>query len=93
MTSLADRPRAGLRGGRAHRFYTVVVFILLASLDNVAIGLVPPLFKPIGQALDVPEAAVGFVTAVSYLTSAVAAVGWAYVGDRANRKFLLMTAP
>jgi len=91
VTSVADRPRAGLRGGGAHRIYTVVVFILLASLDNVAIGLVPPLFKPIGRALDVPEAAVGFVTAVSYLVSALAAVGWAYVGDRANRKFLLMT--
>ena len=33
----------GLRGGPLHRFYSVLVFIVLASLDNVAIGLVPPL--------------------------------------------------
>lgn len=78
-------------GRRWRRTYTVVVFIILASLDNVAIGLVPPLFRPIGQSLGVPEAAVGLVTAVSYLVSALAAVGWAYVGDRANRKSLLMS--
>lgn len=91
MTRVADRARTPVRGGGAHRTYTVVVFIILASLDNVAIGLVPPLFKPIGQALDVPEAAVGLVTAVSYLVSALAAVAWAYVGDRANRKSVLMS--
>jgi MFS transporter, Spinster family, sphingosine-1-phosphate transporter len=68
----------------------VVVFIVLASLDNVAIGLAPPLYDPIGDDLHVPEAAVSLVTAVTFLVTAVAAVGWAYVGDRANRKPLLM---
>ena len=63
---------------------------MLASLDNVAIGLVPPLYGPIGDALGVGEGAMGFVTAVSFLVSAVAAVAWAYVGDRTYRKPLLM---
>jgi MFS family permease len=80
--------RGGLGG--VHRLYTVVVFVVLASLDNVAIGLVPPLYDPIGDDLGVPEAALGAVTAVSYLLTAIAAVGWAYVGDRTNRKPLLM---
>jgi MFS transporter, Spinster family, sphingosine-1-phosphate transporter len=79
-----------IRGNPFHRFYTVVVFIVLASLDNVAIGLVPPLYSPIAASLDVPEAAVSGATAATYLVSAVAAVGWAYVGDRTNRKPLLM---
>ncbi|GAB3814499.1 hypothetical protein GCM10027605_60050 [Micromonospora zhanjiangensis] len=78
------------RGGPAHRFYSVLVFVVLASLDNVAIGLVPPLYGPISTALAVPQRAVGFVTAASFLVSAVAAVGWAYSGDRTNRKPLLM---
>ncbi|MFJ5541465.1 MFS transporter [Micromonospora chalcea] len=78
------------RGNAAHRFYSVVVFVVLASLDNVAIGLVPPLYGPISTALDVPQRMLGLVTAVSFLVSAVAAVGWAYVGDRTNRKPLLM---
>jgi MFS family permease len=77
-------------GGRTHRIYSVVVFIVLASLDNVAIGLVPPLYGPIGDALGVGEGAMGVVTAVSFLVSAVAAVAWAYVGDRSYRKPLLM---
>jgi MFS family permease len=70
--------------------YSVVVFIVLASLDNVAIGLVPPLYQPIATSLGVRESAVGLATAATYLVSAVAAVGWAYVGDRTDRKPVLM---
>jgi MFS family permease len=85
-------------GGRGHRLYTVVVFIILASLDNVAIGLVPPLFSPISQSLRVSEATIGLAVGTTYIVSAVAAVGWAYAGDLAgrrnggtgNRKHLLM---
>ncbi len=77
-------------GGAAHRFYSVVVFVILASLDNVAIGLVPPLYQPIGAAFGVGERSVGLVTAASFLISSLAAVGWAYFGDRTNRKSLLM---
>ncbi|MGW0431064.1 MFS transporter [Micromonospora sp. NPDC003197] len=85
------------RGGRARagatavrRVYSVVVFVVLASLDNVAIGLVPPLYQPISGALGVDESLLGLVTAANFLVSAVASVAWAYVGDRANRKPLLM---
>ncbi|WP_326555104.1 MFS transporter [Micromonospora sp. NBC_01813] len=77
-------------GGRAHRIYSVVVFIVLASLDNVAIGLVPPLYGSIADTYAVPEGAIGAVTAATFLVSAIAAVGWAYVGDHGNRKPLLM---
>jgi MFS family permease len=79
-----------VQGRTGQRAYSVVVFIVLASLDNVAIGLVPPLFRPISEALDVSAAAIGVVTGVGFLVSAVAAVGWAYYGDRTNRKRLLM---
>ncbi len=80
-----------IRGGAAHRGYSVVVFVILASLDNVAIGLVPPLYGSIGAAFDVDEAAVAVVTTVTFLLSAVAAIGWAYAGDRRDRKPVLMT--
>src|SRR6185312_2494765 len=75
---------------RIRRTYTVVVFVVLASLDNVAIGLVPPLYDPIGDALAVPESAVAAVTAATYLITAVAAVAWAYAGDRFRRRPLLV---
>ncbi|GAB3874589.1 hypothetical protein GCM10027610_143570 [Dactylosporangium cerinum] len=38
-----------------HRVYSVAVFIVLASLDNVAISLVPPLYSPISRSLGVGE--------------------------------------
>ncbi|MEV0268116.1 MAG: MFS transporter [Hamadaea sp.] len=75
---------------RVHRLYTVVVFVILASLDNVAAGLVPPLYSPISSSLGVPEAAIAVVTATGFLVSAVVAVGWAYAGDHFNRRWLLM---
>lgn len=68
----------------------MVIFVILASLDNVAIGLVPPLYSPISDTLDVSEGRVAAAVAVSYLVTAVAAVGWAYVGDRTNRRPLLV---
>ncbi|NUT33845.1 MAG: MFS transporter [Hamadaea sp.] len=75
---------------RVQRVYTVVVFVLLASLDNVAAGLAPPLYSPISESLGVPEAAVAVVTATGFLVSAVVAVGWAYAGDHVDRRWLLM---
>lgn len=83
------RSRSG--GGRGHRRYSVVVFTVLASLDNVAIGLVPPLYSRISGSFGVGEGAISAVTAATFLVSAVAAVAWAYVGDRGHRKPLLMT--
>jgi MFS family permease len=77
-------------GRRGHRTYSVVVFVVLASLDNVAIGLVPPLYGSISESFGVAESAVGLVTAITFLFSAVAAVAWAYTGDRHHRKPLLM---
>lgn len=89
--SPVDQPaRARLRGGRGHRLYTVVVFIVLAALDNVALALPPPLVSPISREFGVSEPAVAAAVAASLLLTAVAAVAWAYVGDRSNRKRLLM---
>ncbi|MEV6812782.1 MFS transporter [Micromonospora sp. NPDC051296] len=90
MTLSRRRPARVWGGGGTHRFYSVVVFVLLASLDNVAIGLVPPLYGAIADSFEVSRRLLGLVTAASFLVSAVAAVGWAYFGDRTNRKPLLM---
>jgi MFS family permease len=79
------------KGGSAHRVYSVVVFVVLASLDNVAIGLVPPLYGSIGDDLGVSQGHIALATTVMFLISAVAAIGFAYVGDRTNRKPVLVT--
>jgi MFS family permease len=78
------------KGGTAHRVYSIVVFVVLASLDNVAIGLVPPLYGSIGDDLGVSQGHIALATTVMFLISAVAAIGFAYVGDRTNRKPVLV---
>ncbi|WP_285471646.1 MFS transporter [Actinoplanes sp. NBRC 101535] len=78
------------RGGTVHRAYSVVVFVVLAALDNVAIGIVPPLYGSIGAELAVTEAHIALATTVMFLISAVAAIGFAYLGDRTDRKPVLV---
>jgi MFS family permease len=78
------------RGGTAHRVYSVVVFVILASLDNVAIGLVPPLYGSIGDDFGVTEGHIALATTAMFLISAVAAIGFAYAGDRTDRKPVLI---
>jgi MFS family permease len=68
----------------------VVVFIILASMDNVAIGIVPPLYGSIGTSFGVGEGHIALATTVMFLISAVAAIGFAYAGDRTNRKPVLI---
>ncbi|BCJ44803.1 MFS transporter [Actinoplanes ianthinogenes] len=77
------------RGGIVHRVYSVVVFVILASLDNVAIGIVPPLYGSIGDDFGVGEGHIALATTIMFLISAVAAIGWAYAGDRTDRKPVL----
>src|SRR3954453_23109956 len=79
-----------MKGGTAHRVYSVVVFVILASLDNVAIGLVPPLYRSIGDTFGVGEGHIALATTIMFLISAVAAIGWAYAGDRTDRKPVLI---
>jgi MFS family permease len=79
-----------IRGSRVHRIYSVVVFIVLAALDNVALALPPPLVSPISREFGVSEPAVAGAVAANLLLTALAAVAWAYLGDRSDRKRLLM---
>ncbi|GIF18929.1 MFS family permease [Actinoplanes tereljensis] len=79
-----------MKGGPAHRVYSVAVFVILASLDNVAIGLVPPLYGSIGDSLGVGKGHIALATTTMFLISAVAAIGFAYAGDRTDRKPVLI---
>ncbi|GAA3344603.1 hypothetical protein GCM10020358_48520 [Amorphoplanes nipponensis] len=68
----------------------MIVFVILASLDNVAINLVPPLYGSIATEYDVGEGHIALATTVMFLISAVAAIVWAYAGDRLDRKPVLV---
>lgn len=74
---------------RAKQLFAFTVFIVLASLDNAAAGILPPLYAIIARDLQASDAALGTVTAVYILIVAVAAVLWGYRGDQTSRKPLL----
>jgi MFS transporter, Spinster family, sphingosine-1-phosphate transporter len=67
-----------------------VIFIILASLDNAAASVIPPLYPLIARALDASEASLGLVTSAYILLVAVSATLWGYYGDRGQRKRLLL---
>ena len=78
------------RGGHVHVVYTVVVFIVLASLDNAAIGAIPAMVKPLTGAFGVGDSAITFLTGTQILITAIVGVAWGYAGDSRSRKALLL---
>ncbi len=77
-------------GSERHKLYTVAIFIVLASLDNAARGVFPPLYAVMARDFGVHEAQLGFISAVSILVVALTSVLWGYWGDRGGRKRLLL---
>jgi len=75
---------------RASQIYTYLVFVSLASLDNAAAGVLPPLYAIIARDFEANEAALGLVTAVYVLIASASAAYWGYRGDRSSRHKLLL---
>jgi MFS family permease len=82
--------RPGWWGGHAHVLYTIVVFVVLASLDNAAIGAIPAMVNPLTDAFGVGSSAITVLTGVQILATALVGVGWGYAGDSRSRKRLLL---
>ena len=76
-------------GSKFHVVYTLVVFIVLASLDNAAIRLIPSMVPQLTDTFGVGTLAIGALTAVQVIVTAVTAVGWGYLADGGTRKRLL----
>ncbi|MEN8234439.1 MAG: MFS transporter [Actinomycetota bacterium] len=76
-------------GNPAHVVYTIVVFVVLASLDNAALAMIPSMVLPVSEALDTTSGALGILTGANILIAALTAVGWGYAGDSRTRKPLL----
>ncbi len=73
--------------------YTIIVFIIIASLDNAALALMPAILPSIAAGLHIaPELAglISIVVAVITLITAVTSVVWGYYGDKYSRKKLLL---
>lgn len=74
---------------RLSQLFAFTVFIIPASLDNAAAGVLPPLYAIIARDLQASDAALGGVTAVYILIVAISAILWGYRGDQKSRKPLL----
>lgn len=70
--------------------YTIFVFIALAAFDNIIIGLFPPLFSSIAKDLKVDLSALGLVSAMNILVTAISSIYWGYLSGRYNRKKLII---
>jgi len=57
-----QRARSRWWGSQTHVVYTIVVFIVLASLDNAALAMIPSMVLPISDALDTSSGAIGALT-------------------------------
>lgn len=86
---MTTRSRPQWWGSHAHLIYTIVVFVVLASLDNAAIAVIPGMVNPIVDTLETSKTAVTFLTGSVILVAALSAAAWGYYGDRSNRKRLL----
>ena len=86
----AARSRPAWWGGRGHIAFTMVVFVVLASLDNAAGALIPAMVIPVRETLSTNSAAIGLITGSVILVSAMTAAVWGYFGDRGSRKRLLL---
>jgi len=87
-----DHPRyqvAACHNAAVQKLWTIGIFVVLASLDNAAIMMIPSMILPISADLGVSEAALGGLTAAVILVTAVTAGLWGYLGDRTGRKNLL----
>ena len=74
--------------GRQH-WLPFAVFVILASLDNAAAGVLPPLYAIIARDLQADETSLGLVTATYLIIVAAASVLWGFRGDQTRRKPLL----
>lgn len=75
---------------RIHITYTIVVFVVLASLDNAAIALIPSMVPQLTTTFAVGKTAIGILTAAQIVVTAITAVGWGYLADARSRKRLLL---
>lgn len=78
---------------KKRELYTVIVFVIIASLDNTALGLMPAIMKSIaeGVGIDVSNTAfIGFIIAGVHLITAITSFFWGFAGDKYSRKKLLI---
>ncbi len=75
--------------------YTIIVFIIIASLDNAAIALIPAILPSVAIGVGLtnletgPSQIANIVAVITFITS-ITSLLWGYYGDKTSRKKLLL---
>src|SRR5687768_17283612 len=72
------------------RVYTIILFVVMASIDNTVLALLPTLLPRIGDDLGVSNQALGLVVGLNLMIVAVTGLFWGYRSDQRERKGLLI---
>ncbi|MEK9658460.1 MAG: MFS transporter [Chloroflexota bacterium] len=76
-------------GSTLHIRFTVVLFVVVSSMDNAALATPVPLYQQIASHLGIAESAIGAITAIVILLIGLASFGAGYLGDLRQRKPVL----
>lgn len=72
------------------RVYTVVLFVVMASIDNTVLALLPTLAPRIRNDLGVSNQALGLVIGANLVVVALTGLVWGYRSDQVDRRRLLI---
>jgi MFS family permease len=75
---------------RVRRVYTVCLFIVMASIDNTVLGLLPALTPRLRAEFNISDAWLGAAIGVNLVVVAITALLWGYRGDQGDRRWLLI---
>ncbi|MHA1269476.1 MAG: MFS transporter [Candidatus Helarchaeota archaeon] len=71
-------------------FYTIIIFIILASLDNAAIAVLPAITRLVAAELSISENIILNIVSLMTFIIAFTSFIWGYWGDKYPRKKLLL---
>ncbi len=72
------------------RVYSIILFIVIASIDNTVLALLPILAPAIRSDLQVSNQAIGLLIGLNLLIVAATSLVWGYRSDQGDRRRLLM---
>lgn len=72
------------------RAYSVVLFVIMASIDNTTLALLPALAPSVRNEFGASNQAIGLIIGLNLLVVAVTALFWGYRSDQTERRKLLL---
>jgi MFS transporter, Spinster family, sphingosine-1-phosphate transporter len=73
------------------RIFSTVLFVVIASIDNVVLALLPAISPRIRAAFETSDQAVSLLISLNLVIVAITALFWGYRSDRGDRRWLLIT--